>query len=97
MSGPIQENPISRSSHVDHETGTGREISDEERSGVSSTDTEAESALGVGGSPHRPAEQVADESGGEEGRRDEGTRGPAQRPSGSSTGRDSTGVDPQDP
>jgi hypothetical protein len=75
-------------------TGSGREVSDEERAGVPPTDTGAESPLGVGESTRTGAEEHGAE--GEAGRHTEGTKGPSQRPYG---GSDSTtsGVDPQEP
>lgn len=53
---------------------------------------------GVGESITRRGEDVVDRDGGEAGRFDTGTDGtPADRPTGGSTARDATGVDPQDP
>jgi hypothetical protein len=75
--------------------GPGREISDEERSGVPPTDTEAESPLGVGVSMTRRGEDVARQED-EEGRDDTGTKGPTDRPTGVSDERASTSVDPDD-
>ena len=89
MNDKIQENPISRSSNVDHEPGTKREISKEERKGVSSTDLEPEPALGVGASVSRRGEEI--------GGRDKRTKGESRRPVGTSTARDSSAVDPQEP
>lgn len=52
---------------------------------------------GVGESTTRGGERVAREEGKEAGRRDTGTDDtPAQRPTGTSSPRDMTGVDPQD-
>jgi hypothetical protein len=79
----------------DVEPGPGREISDEEREGVPSTDTEAESPLGVGVSMTRRGEDVARQED-EEGREDTGTRGPTDRPAGVSDDRASTSVDESD-
>jgi hypothetical protein len=93
--GHIQDNPISRSSNVEHEAGPGREISEEERDGVPATDMEASSPLGVGESSSRRGEEIG--AGAESGRRDAGTTGQAQRPAGTSTERDSTTIDPQEP
>jgi hypothetical protein len=73
--------------------GPGREISDEEREGVSSTDMDATSALGVGVSMSRRAEDVA-KQGNEPGREDIGPRGASSRPAGTSDERDSSSVDP---
>ena len=79
----------------DVEPGPGREISDEEREGVSATDTEAESPLGVGVSMTRRGEDVAKQED-EPGREDTGTKGPSDRPIGVSDDRVSTNVDDQD-
>jgi hypothetical protein len=79
----------------DVQPGPGREISDEEREGVPPTDTEAESALGVGVSMTRRGEDVAKQED-EEGRDDTGTKGPTDRPTGVSDERASTSVDPND-
>ncbi|MFD1939979.1 MULTISPECIES: hypothetical protein [Nonomuraea] len=76
--------------------GPGREPSEEERSGVSSTDTEARSPLGVGESgASRRAEEIAKEEQ-EAGRETVGVKGESGRPYGTSTAEDSTGVGPQD-
>lgn len=59
-----------------------------------------EDAPGVGSAGEsitRGGEQVAREESKEEGRHDTGTEGGADRPTGTSTARDATGVDPQDP
>jgi hypothetical protein len=76
--------------------GPGRVISDEERAGVGDTDMEATSALGVGESETRKAEDIARREQ-EAGRQDTGTRGPSQRPEGTSDAEDSTGVRPTGP
>jgi hypothetical protein len=52
---------------------------------------------GVGESTTRRAEDVAAEEGKEPGRYDSGTQGESERPTGGSTARDFTGVDPQEP
>jgi hypothetical protein len=75
--------------------GSRREISEEERSGVSSTDTEARSALGVGVSKRRSAQDLADKED-EEGRASQGVKGKTERRHGTSSAEDSTGVDPQE-
>jgi hypothetical protein len=75
--------------------GPGREISDEEREGVSATDMEATSALGVGESINRHGEDVAKQED-EEGRDDTGTKGETGRPTGTSDSRAGTSVDPHD-
>lgn len=63
----------------------------------SATDTGATTPMGVGESVGRRGEDVARRDGGEAGRHDTGPRGATQRPSGTSSARDATGVDPQDP
>ena len=57
---------------------------------------EADPAKGVGTSESENAEDIA-EAEKEAGRQDTGTSGGSDRPTGSSTARDVTGVDPQDP
>jgi hypothetical protein len=52
---------------------------------------------GVGESTTRRGEDVSGQEGKEPGRYDSGTQGQSERPTGGSTQRDSTGVDPQDP
>jgi hypothetical protein len=79
----------------DVEPGPGREISDEEREGVPATDMDAESPLGVGVSMTRRGEDV-DKQEDEPGREDTGTKGPSDRPIGTSDERASTSVDPDD-
>jgi hypothetical protein len=74
--------------------GPGREISEEEREGVSATDMEATSALGVGESVNRRGEDVVKQEGQEEGRDHGGTKGASDRPHGGSDERDATSVDP---
>ena len=56
---------------------------------------EASGAGSVGESITRRAENVAEDK--EPGRQDTGTEGKANRPTGTSTARDATGVDPQEP
>jgi hypothetical protein len=56
---------------------------------------EARGASSVGESTTRRAEDIAAEK--EPGRQDTGTEGKANRPTGTSTARDATGVDPQEP
>jgi hypothetical protein len=79
----------------DVEPGPGRVISDEEREGVDPTDTEAESPLGVGVSMTRRGEDVHKQED-EPGREDTGTKGPSDRPHGTSDERASTSVDPNE-
>lgn len=50
-----------------------------------------------GESINRRGEDVIKEGGKEPGRKDEGTKGKTERPLGSSTQRDQTGVNPQEP
>ncbi|MBC6461879.1 hypothetical protein [Actinomadura sp. HBU206391] len=78
------------------EPGPGRDVSDEEREGVESTDTEARTPLGVGESSTRSAEEIAEKED-EEGRTTEGTKGRSDRPYGTSEPESATGVDPQGP
>lgn len=52
---------------------------------------------GAGQSSTRRGEEVSGQEGKEAGRHDTGTQGESQRPTGTSTARDSTGVDPQEP
>ena len=66
---------------------------DEVELGPGPTDTEATSALGVGESLTRHGEDVAKQED-EEGREDTGTKGPSDRPTGTSDERDSTSLDP---
>jgi len=75
--------------------GPGRVISDEEREGVDPTDTEAESPLGVGVSMTRRGEDVHKQED-DPGREATGTKGPSDRPTGTSDERASTAVDPND-
>lgn len=60
------------------------------------TDEVPESPKGVGESINRRGEDVAEDDDKESGRRDTGTKGESQRPTGKSDERDSTAVDPQD-
>lgn len=76
--------------------GQGREPSEEEQAGVSSTDTEAVSPHGVGESTSRRAEEIAKEEK-EAGRKTEGVKGESQRPYGTSSAEDATGVGAQEP
>jgi len=62
----------------------------------SATNADASTPGGVGASVTRRGENVVREEG-EEGRRTTGTQGQSQRPVGTSTSRDSTGIDPQEP
>jgi hypothetical protein len=71
------------------ETGAGRRISEEERAGVSPTDTEPESPHGVGESTRKGGEEYE----GDNGRA--GTKGESQRPYGTTDEAD--GVAPSAP
>ncbi|WP_143590484.1 hypothetical protein [Thermoactinospora rubra] len=76
--------------------GEGRELSEEELSGVSSAETEPGSPYGVGESTARRGEEIAQEEE-EAGRETVGVKGESDRPYGTSTAEDSTGVAPQEP
>ena len=56
-----------------------------------------EATVDVGKTPSRSGEDIQDKDGKEAGREDTGEEGSAGRPSGTSTARDFTGVDPQEP
>jgi hypothetical protein len=86
--------------------GVGRQLRGEE----APEDTDRESQVGptgggkgemapegVGESVSHHGENMVAEEGYETGRQDAGTQGPTNRPVGTSTNRDSTGVDPQEP
>ena len=51
----------------------------------------------VGESTTRRGEDIVEQDGQEPGRETSGTKGASDRPYGTSTARDATGVDPQDP
>ncbi|MCX9193342.1 hypothetical protein C3Y87_18425 [Carbonactinospora thermoautotrophica] len=74
--------------------GPGREVSEAEQ--VGPTEPTGETPLGVGESITRRGEDIAEHEH-EPGRVTEGTKGPTERPYGTSTAEDSTGVDPQEP
>lgn len=76
-------------------SGPGRQESEEERSGVEPTDTNAETALGVGTSTTTRAEDHGKE--GDEGRHNQGTKGASDRPFGTTDADKDAGVDPQAP
>lgn len=76
------------------EPGPGRDVSEEERKGVESTDMEANTPLGVGKSKRRSAEDIA-RGKDEKGRTTEGTKGESDRPYGTSEPESTTGVDPK--
>lgn len=79
---PVQAGEVDRSA-----TGAGDQTA---------TRTDASTPGGVGTSTTRRGEDVVKEEG-EEGRHTTGTQGQSQRPVGTSTARDSTGIDPQEP
>ena len=58
------------------ETGAGRQVSEEERTGVGPTDTEPETPHGVGEGTRKGGEEYGDEAG------TEGTKGVSDRPYG---------------
>ncbi len=72
--------------------GPGREVSDEEREGVSGTDTTAATPLGVGESINRSGEDVVKQEGEEAGKETVGYKD--GRPVGTSDERSRTSVDP---
>ena len=89
-SSPAEERPVS----ANEVAGSGAAGSGDQ----TATDTSAATPLGVGESTTRRAEDIAEDEGKEPGRHDQGTADtPAQRPVGTSTARDQTGVDPQEP
>ena len=75
--------------------------SDQETSGKVADDSVTKHEEGgpehVGKSTTRSGEEIVGGEGKEPGRQDAGTQGPTKRPVGTSTMRDSTGIDPQDP
>ncbi|MCE7010942.1 hypothetical protein LWC34_50290 [Kibdelosporangium philippinense] len=83
----------------DERSESSREKSEEERTGVPPTDTEARSPLGVGESATTRGEEYGAE--GEEGRRTLGTKGKSERPYGDTTGgtgiSDDKPIDPDSP
>lgn len=94
---PIQRDPITRSSgdNVPPPEGDEGGYKDVDEDGeLSPTDTEPSSPHGVGESIGRRGEDIKESAGKEAGRKDLGTEGEAQRPTGTSDARDRTGVDP---
>ena len=75
-----------------HDEGTSGKVADD-----SVTEDEEGSPENVGKTVTRGGEDVVKGEGKEPGREDAGTQGLSQRPVGTSTMRDSTGIDPQDP
>ena len=84
---PADEQPVRPGEVASGSAGAGQQ---------SATDTQATTPHGVGTSTTRRGEDVVREDG-KDGRYDTGTQGESQRPTGRSTARDSTGVDPQEP
>jgi hypothetical protein len=74
--------------------GPGRETSEEEQQGVPPTDTGATSPLGVGESTTGRAEEIAARHE-EPGRQRAGTKGESERPVGTSSAEDDSGVAPK--
>ena len=75
------------------EPGPPPPVSKEERDAVSPTDTTGATPLGVGESKTEGGEEIG---GKEAGRGDSGGQGQTDRPTGVSTGRDTTGVNPSE-
>jgi hypothetical protein len=73
------------------EPGPGREPSEEEKTGVHATDATAASPVDVGQSAARQGEEIAQDER-EPGRETAGVKGEAERPYGTSTLEDSTGL-----
>src|SRR4051812_26070515 len=81
--------------------GVARQLNDEappKDKGQNNPDspTAAAGSAAVGDSTTRRGEDIKAADGKEPGRADTGTKGASERPTGTSDGRDSTGVDPQD-
>jgi hypothetical protein len=90
---PVQEDPISRSSGTsDDPEWPGRVVSDEERTGMSDTDTEPEPPLGVGEHLTAAGEERSVPGAGVEGRKGAAARPHGEQPdeSGMSEQRDET-------
>lgn len=85
---PAQESPVSESEVARGSAGSGEQTA---------TDTQATTPHGVGGSITRRGEDISEDDGKEPGREDTGPMGETERPTGKSSMRDSTGIDPQDP
>ncbi|MCA1569676.1 MAG: hypothetical protein LC798_05005 [Chloroflexi bacterium] len=68
----------------------------QDRQGNSDTDMNPDGPFGTGDSENRSAEDVAREES-EPGRHDTGIQGQAGRPTGESTLRDATSIDPEEP
>lgn len=97
LANPKQGNPGATSSPAQESPVRGDEVASGAAGAGGQTATRADAAtpLDVGTSTNRHGEDVVDEEGGN-GRRTTGTQGQSQRPVGTSSPRDSTGVDPQD-
>jgi hypothetical protein len=85
-SSPAEESAVRSSEVASGAAGAGDQTA---------TRADAATPQGVGTSSTRRGEDVVDEDG-EDGRHRTGTQGESQRPVGTSTPRDSTGIDPQD-
>jgi hypothetical protein len=86
-SSPAQESPVQPGEVAGGDAGKAGE--------QTATSTDASTPLGVGGSITRRGEDVVEDDG-EDGRQTTGAQGQTQRPVGTSTSRDSTGIDPQE-
>lgn len=84
---PAEERPVDAGEVAEGSAGRGPQTA---------TDTDASTPLGVGTNTTRRGEDVVEDEG-EDGRRTTGTKGQSQRPVGTSTGRDSSGVNVQEP
>jgi hypothetical protein len=83
---PANESPVAAAEVASGSSGAGEQTA---------TRADAATPLDVGTSTTRRGEDVVEEDG-EDGRHRTGTQGESQRPVGSSTPRDSTGINPQD-
>lgn len=83
---PAHEHPVGEGAVARGSAGAGEQTA---------TRADAATPGGIGTSTTRRGEDVVEEEG-EDGRSTTGTQGASQRPVGTSTPRDSTGVDPQD-
>jgi hypothetical protein len=85
-SSPANERPVSAGEVASGSSGAGKQTA---------TRADAATPHDVGASTNRRGEDMVEEDG-EDGRHRTGTQGESQRPVGTSTLRDSTGIDPQD-
>lgn len=84
---PADERPVAENEVARGAAGAGEQTA---------TRADAATPHGVGASTTRRGEDVVDDDG-EDGRHRTGTQGGSQRPVGTSTARDMTGIDPQEP